>query len=317
MANFKTTIITKKGHALMAKLSANVATMKFTKVCSSDFDYSNLNNSELEQVVTFKNLKQTVLPDLIKVVNTTTVKVNATITNTNLTEGYYLRTIGLFALDPDEGEILYSITPTSEADYMAADNGITKSGISLDLLTTISNSENVNLEIDPNATISADTFYNVVGDVAALENEGSNLVDGINKNTTQLNAKANKNNAEFTGTMILNTKDIATYEKFKPTFLNGWQNATDNVWQPLTFYKIGNICFIVGILESSSLLTEGKQSPICINTKFLPKNHFISIVKVDNEWHDFIYDQTGNMYVTGQIPANKRVHFSFCIGEVN
>lgn len=188
MANFKTTIITKKGHALMAKLSANVATMKFTKVCSSDFDYSNLNNSELEQVVTFKNLKQTVLPDLIKVVNTTTVKVNATITNTNLTEGYYLRTIGLFALDPDEGEILYSITPTSEADYMAADNGITKSGISLDLLTTISNSENVNLEIDPNATISADTFYNVVGDVAALENEGSNLVDGINKNTTQLNA---------------------------------------------------------------------------------------------------------------------------------
>lgn len=192
MANFKTTIITKKGHALMAKLSANVATMKFTKVCSSDFDYSNLNNSELEQVVTFKNLKQTVLPDLIKVVNTTTVKVNATITNTNLTEGYYLRTIGLFALDPDEGEILYSITPTSEADYMAADNGITKSGISLDLLTTISNSENVNLEIDPNATISADTFYNVVGDVSALENEGSNLVDGINKNTTQLNEKMNK-----------------------------------------------------------------------------------------------------------------------------
>lgn len=192
MANFKTTIITKKGHALMAKLSANVATMKFTKVCSSDFDYSNLNNSELEQVVTFKNLKQTVLPDLIKVVNTTTVKVNATITNTNLTEGYYLRTIGLFALDPDEGEILYSITPTSEADYMAADNGITKSGISLDLLTTISNSENVNLEIDPNATISADTFYNVVGDVAALENEGSNLVDGINKNTTQLKDKVNK-----------------------------------------------------------------------------------------------------------------------------
>ena len=191
MANFKTTIITKKGHALMAKLSANVATMKFTKVCSSDFDYSNLNNSELEQVVTFKNLKQTVLPDLIKVVNTTTVKVNATITNTNLTEGYYLRTIGLFALDPDEGEILYSITPTSEADYMAADNGITKSGISLDLLTTISNSENVNLQIDPNATISADTFYNVVGDVAALENEGSNLVDGINKNTTSLKDLAN------------------------------------------------------------------------------------------------------------------------------
>lgn len=224
MANFKTTIITKKGHALMAKLSANVATMKFTKVCSSDFDYSNLNNSELEQVVTFKNLKQTVLPDLIKVVNTTTVKVNATITNTNLTEGYYLRTIGLFALDPDEGEILYSITPTSEADYMAADNGITKSGISLDLLTTISNSENVNLQIDPNATISADTFYNVVGDVAALENEGSNLVDGINKNTTSLNDKAN----------VVNTTSM---------YLGTFFESNDN---------IGNNLFITG--DGKSLL---------------------------------------------------------------
>ena len=193
MANFKTTIITKKGHALMAKLSANVATMKFTKVCSSDFDYSNLNNSELEQVITFKNLKQTVLPDLITVVNTATVKVSATITNTNLSEGYYLRTIGLFALDPDDGEILYSITPTTEADYMAADNGITKSGISLDLLTTISNSENVSLEVDPNAMISAETFNNVVGNVSDLENGGTNLVDGINKNTAQLNDLANLN----------------------------------------------------------------------------------------------------------------------------
>lgn len=197
MANFKTTIITKKGHALMAKLSANVATMKFTKVCSSDFDYSNLNNSELEQVITFKNLKQTVLPDLITVVNTTTVKVSATITNTNLSEGYYLRTIGLFALDPDDGEILYSITPTTEADYMAADNGITKSGISLDLLTTISNSENVSLEVDPNAMISAETFNNVVGNVSDLENGGTNLVDGINKNTARLKEKANKNTEEL------------------------------------------------------------------------------------------------------------------------
>lgn len=186
MANFKTTIITQKGHALMAKLSANVATMKFTKVCSSDFDYSNLNNSELEQVVTFKNLKQTVLPDLISVVNTATVKVSATITNTKLSEGYYLKAIGLFALDPDDGEILYSITPTSEADYMPADNGITKSGISLDLLTTISNSENVSLEVNPNAMISAETFYNIVGDISDLENGGTNLVDGINKNTAYL-----------------------------------------------------------------------------------------------------------------------------------
>lgn len=229
MANFKTTIITKKGHALMAKLSANVATMKFTKVCSSDFDYSNLNNSELEQVITFKNLKQTVLPDLITVVNTTTVKVSATITNTNLSEGYYLRTIGLFALDPDDGEILYSITPTTEADYMAADNGITKSGISLDLLTTISNSENVSLEVDPNAMISAETFNNVVGNVSDLENGGTNLVDGINKNTARLNDLANPSlliNGDFRNPV--NQRRKSSYNVNGEYTIDRWRFINDN-----------------------------------------------------------------------------------------
>lgn len=229
MANFKTTIITKKGHALMAKLSANVATMKFTKVCSSDFDYSNLNNSELEQVIIFKNLKQTVLPDLITVVNTATVKVSATITNTNLSEGYYLRTIGLFALDPDDGEILYSITPTTEADYMAADNGITKSGISLELLTTISNSENVSLEVDPNAMISAETFNNVVGNVSDLENGGTNLVDGINKNTTQLKDLANPSlliNGDFRNPV--NQRRKSSYNVNGEYTIDRWRFINDN-----------------------------------------------------------------------------------------
>ena len=171
------------------------------------------------------------------------------------------------------------------------------------------------LLINQNGSNRKTTVNDLIGDIGILGDK--KLIEKVNENISSLNAKANKNNAEFTGTMILNTKDVANYEKFEPTFLNGWQNATDNVWQPLTFYKIGNIGFIVGIIESSGLLTDGRQSPICINSKFFPKNHFISIVKVDNEWHDFVYDQSGNMFVAGQITANKRVHFSFCIGEVN
>lgn len=238
-------------------------------------------------------------------------------TNADLEEGFYIREVGIYAIDPDEGEILYAYTNAGEngVDYFAPGKGKVIVKEIIEMATKFGNAENITIVIDPSIALVSEKEFEEYKNSNKVNTD--NLQKQVTKNTTDLNAKANKNNAEFTGTMILNTKDIATYEKFKPTFLNGWQNATDNVWQPLTFYKIGNICFIVGILESSSLLTEGKQSPICINTKFLPKNHFISIVKVDNEWHDFIYDQTGNMYVTGQIPANKRVHFSFCIGEVN
>lgn len=319
MANFKTTIITKKGHALMAKLSANVATMKFTKICSSDFDYSNLNNSELEQVITFKNLKQTVLPDLITVVNTATVKVSATITNTNLSEGYYLRAIGLFALDPDDGEILYSITPTSEADYMAADNGITKSGISLDLLTTISNSENVNLEIDPNATISADTFYNVVGDVAALENEGSNLVDGINKNTTSLNAntqnianlkngKADLASPNFTGTPTIKTKRIATTEYVDITQANILNGFTIDTTQENSFLKIENINKIKLVLISSTDVSSFTDV-IAITSDCLPLKSYVAMNVPDDNGNivKILASNSGRVQVKG-MKANVKLY---------
>lgn len=171
MANFKTTIITQKGHALIAKLEAGTATSNFKKICTSDYDYSSLSNSQLEELTSIRDTKQTILPDKISVINKATVKVSGTLTNTELKTGYYIRTIALYAVDPDEGEILYSITPSTLSDFIPPNNGVTSSGVIIDLLTTVSNAENVSIDVDPNAIVSIQTFNDFKDDVTSQLND--------------------------------------------------------------------------------------------------------------------------------------------------
>lgn len=74
----------------------------------------------------------------------------AAFTNADLTEGYHIQTLGLYAVDPDEGEILYAVTKErSGCCYMPAHNGVTMSGILITLVMTVGNAENVSLEVNP------------------------------------------------------------------------------------------------------------------------------------------------------------------------
>lgn len=188
MANFKTTIITQKGHALIAKLEAGTATSNFKKICTSDYDYSSLSNSQLEELTSIRDTKQTILPDKISVINKATVKVSGTLTNTELKTGYYIRTIALYAVDPDEGEILYSITPSTLSDFIPPNNGVTSSGVIIDLLTTVSNAENVSIDVDPNAIVSIQTFNDFKDEVNSQLNENTQSIATANSNISNLNS---------------------------------------------------------------------------------------------------------------------------------
>lgn len=215
MANFKTTIITQKGHALIAKLEAGTATSNFKKICTSDYDYSSLSNSQLEELTSIRDTKQTILPDKISVINKATVKVSGTLTNTELKTGYYIRTIALYAVDPDEGEILYSITPSTLSDFIPPNNGVTSSGVIIDLLTTVSNAENVSIDVDPNAIVSIQTFNDFKEEVNSQLNENTKDLATVKTDyakktdvNTLASNKAEKVDLEVTNTLVKNLDTI-------------------------------------------------------------------------------------------------------------
>lgn len=166
MAEYSKLIITNDGQALMAKMIAGQGDIEFTKVSVSSTKYQ---ENQLQALSSLTNVKQTALVSKVTRTNEVAIKVDAAFTNAELNAGYYMYTLGLYALDPDEGEILYAACiETSGNCYMPAYNGITVSAAYFQLYTTVGNAENVSLEVNPGA-------YATVGDIQELEKEIADL----------------------------------------------------------------------------------------------------------------------------------------------
>ena len=131
-------------------LAGEIEQIDFTKIKVSDKDYSLLSIEELQKLEELEEIKQETLVSEKVLLDDNTVNVHGIIYNTDLENSYYLRTIGLYANDPDEGEILYSITPASHADYVPTPNGNNITTLIIDLKTVISGAI-VNLQGNPSA----------------------------------------------------------------------------------------------------------------------------------------------------------------------
>lgn len=174
MAEFSRLVITNKGQALLAKMMTGEGNVEFTKISTSDMEYT---LEQLEALTEFSGVKQTVSVSKVTRTNGVAVTIEATFDNTELTQGYHMRALGLYAIDPDDGEILYAVTAEmSGCCYMPAYNGVTVSGACIKLVTTVGNAENVSLEVDPGV-------YATVGEIKELRES----VDGIEtwKDSTQ------------------------------------------------------------------------------------------------------------------------------------
>lgn len=142
---FNQSILTQKGRTLMAKAISGRANIVFTKMQSSSTQYQ---MTQLEMLTSLSNVKQRA--DVVAEKNNgVTVKVKGTFDNYNLNSGYDFRTVGLYANDPDEGEILYSVSTTSVSGYMPPNTGISATGIDITFYVEVGNADKVHLEIDP------------------------------------------------------------------------------------------------------------------------------------------------------------------------
>lgn len=159
MSEFSKVVITKKGQALMAKLMSGSGKVEFTEIRVSETAYT---EAQLENLTALTNIKQTTAVSKVTRTNEVAVQVEGAVGNESLTVGYYMRTIGLFAKDPQDGIILFAVTTAQQAGFMPPFNGKTTSGAHFKIVTTIGNSSNVTIQVDPAAVAT-------IGDVRDLE----------------------------------------------------------------------------------------------------------------------------------------------------
>lgn len=123
MGAFKSAVITKKGQELLAKVVAGTTKLEFTKIKVSDTKLS----GDLASMTGIGTIKQEEKVASVVRKNGSNVTVSASFSNQTLGQGYYVRNLGLYANDPQAGEILYSISvadeSTATADYIHNNQG--------------------------------------------------------------------------------------------------------------------------------------------------------------------------------------------------
>ena len=151
--------LTTAGKALLAKAQAGQTSIQITKAQTGSGSYSSGEN--IESRTALKTPKQT-FPIQNKVISDAdnTVILKIAITNKSETEtlstGYDITEFGIFAQDPQKGEILYSIATASTSDYMPAYNGVLPSVINMSYYLEVSNAANVTINSAGALALQAD-----------------------------------------------------------------------------------------------------------------------------------------------------------------
>lgn len=158
--------LTTKGINLLTKVLAG-ATMTFTKIKIGDGTLAS--GSSLEALADLVDPKLVVPIESVASLGDGTWRVRGTLTNTGLASGFFVREVGLFATDPDVGEILYAVANAgSECDYLPAGGGSVAVEQVISLVVAVSNAANVTTIInEANVFISKATFNDHVDGTSA------------------------------------------------------------------------------------------------------------------------------------------------------
>ena len=139
MAEWSNAIMTDVGNALQAKVNAGQTKLTFTKIkVGSGVNATN----------------PLALTDVIVKREGKIVSVDTFITNSGITEAFRMSEIGLFANDPDKGEILYAYLTDPEPDRIPAEGGAVVVSQELTIGMMFSNTGNVSLTVNMGALVN-------------------------------------------------------------------------------------------------------------------------------------------------------------------
>ena len=188
MAQFSQLVITKSGQDLLAKVLVDGGKLEFTRVAVSEAEIAEEN---LEQLTELPEIKQeSGILDIVKT-STAAVKVEASFSNRELTAGYFMRTLGLYAADGGE-EILYAAaSEISGHCFMPPFNGVTASGALIQLVTAVGNVENISFEVDPAGTA---TIARLSEEIAKHNTDSTAHAEVVGKITEKITADISAHN---------------------------------------------------------------------------------------------------------------------------
>lgn len=150
MSNWGKPVLTKQGLKLQAKVDAGNS-MQLTKC--------RLGSGTIGSGQQLEDLTELVAPVQTLPIASVTYSddshaciISAVTDNSTVTTGYYLREFGIYAKDPDDGEILYAVASDSEPDFIPAKGTSTVISQEIGVALTFANASNVTAAVNTSAT---------------------------------------------------------------------------------------------------------------------------------------------------------------------
>lgn len=158
---FNEAVITMDGLELDAKIRAGHAVATFTHVKLGNGTYDG--TEDLSIITNMKSIKQSFGISSIVVTDNKTVRLRTVSDNTNIDEGYLISEIGIFAQDPDKGEVLYSIAlgVDGKMDYQPSESELPGATSTFDTYVSVSNVEAATILTDCGAAASAEDLEEI------------------------------------------------------------------------------------------------------------------------------------------------------------
>ena len=157
MAEWSNATMTDVGAALQAKVNAGKTKLTFTKIKVGS-GVNATNPLVLTDVISSKWETTNFVVKLEGKI----VSVDTVITNTGVHEAFRMSEIGLFAQDPDKGEILYAYLTDPEPDRMPAESGSVVVSQELIIGMVFSNTGNVSLTVNMGALVNREQLTEAV-----------------------------------------------------------------------------------------------------------------------------------------------------------
>lgn len=145
MAAFGGMTLTNKGLALLGKAQAGTQ-LTYTRIAVGDGSLSGQSIPALNALI---SQKKSLTITRVQPQPPNKVAVRATLSNTGITTGFYWREVGLFAQDPDVGEILYAYANAgATADYIPPGGGTDVIEKEFNVIVGVGTASNITVTID-------------------------------------------------------------------------------------------------------------------------------------------------------------------------
>ena len=311
MAEWSNATMTDIGADLQAKVNAGKTKLTFTKIKVGS-GVNATNPLALTDVISSKwETTNFVVKQEGKIVS-----VDTFITNNGITEAFRMSEIGLFAQDPDKGEVLYAYLTDPEPDRMPAEGGSVVVSQELTIGMVFSNTGNVSLTVNMGALVTHEQLEAHNADANAHDKRFNAIIQQVNNMITSVDnsdslAKAPTLQLVKTLLSSLNIKNatdvVNALESEKATGLGiRYDFSNVNAWYICLGKLFGNLIIqggSVSITVGRNIYNNDTVYPIAFNN--LPSVNVINIADT--------LDQDG--WVTSAIKSITNIKFTYMTAQ--